>query len=140
MGRFPVSSAILSFTYSENGKCCLDSFNDDCARFISHACAVGDQHQHYKCCILMCMCVLQALKQHMEASHSQLVFTFPEDHPDILPTIDVRCSKEHRSDDGSMQSLQQANAEHRKVFNQPRNEHSFPAFCVTMCAHRRTLA
>jgi len=37
---------------------------------------------------------LQGLQQHLEACHSLLRFTFPEDHPDVVPAVNVRCTKE----------------------------------------------
>jgi len=36
----------------------------------------------------------QGLQQHMEACHALLDYSFPEDHPDVVPAVNVRCTKE----------------------------------------------
>lgn len=37
---------------------------------------------------------LQAMQQHVEACHALLRYTFPEDHPDVVPAVNVRCTRE----------------------------------------------
>ena len=34
---------------------------------------------------------VQGLQQHMQSCHDSFVYTFPEDHPDVVPAINVRC-------------------------------------------------
>ena len=34
---------------------------------------------------------VQGLQQHLEASHDAFQYGFPEEHPDVVPAINVRC-------------------------------------------------
>ena len=44
---------------------------------------------------------LQALEQHMEASHPLFTYSFPQSHSESMPAVNVRCSLEAHKGGGT---------------------------------------